>query len=154
MEHSTFHSFARFRHGIHRIRITAQNAYSISTIPPEPPFAKEDLLLSPVNRGKYSASRAQCQIFFADRLSSCGADRRGCRCFLTVRETEPRRLPRGIATFWCQKVAPKPSACRFRGNNLRPALSGRSKNKTMQPPAPGTRAFGCSRSAPSENAAV
>ncbi|WP_302385221.1 hypothetical protein, partial [Alistipes shahii] len=49
---------------------------------------------------------------------------------------------------------PKPSACRFRGNNLRPALSGRSKNKTMQPPAPGTRAVGCPFSAASENAAV
>ncbi len=48
--------------------------------------------------------------------------------------------------------APKPSACRFRGNNLQPALSGRSKNKTMQPPAPGTRAVGCSCSAASENA--
>ena len=47
---------------------------------------------------------------------------------------------------------PKPSACRFRGNNLRPALSGCSKNKTMQPPAPGTRAVGCSCSAASENA--
>ena len=47
---------------------------------------------------------------------------------------------------------PKPSACRFRGNNLRPALSGCSKNKTMQPPAPGTRAVGCSFSAASENA--
>ena len=62
--------------------------------------------------------------------------------------------PGGYATFWWQKVAPKPSACRFRGNNLRPALSGRSKNKTMQPPAPGTRAVGCSFSAASENAAV
>ena len=75
--------------------------------------------------------------------------------------------------------APKPSACRFRGNNLRPTLSGRSKNKTLrrkntrrlgcggsanstlsalacgrlcQPPAPGTRAVGCSSSATSENA--
>ena len=73
--------------------------------------------------------------------------------------------PGGYATFWWQPThaaraetacglcrarrrktsvaklkAPKPSACRFRGNNLRPALSGRSKNKTMQPPAPGTRA--------------
>ena len=75
----------------------------------------------------------------------------------------------------------KTSACRFCGNNLRPTLSGRSKNKTLrrkntrrlgcggsanstlsalacgrlcQPPAPGTRAVGCSRSAASENAAV
>ena len=87
--------------------------------------------------------------------------------------------PGGYATFWWQPThaaraetacglcrarrrktsvaklkAPKPSACRFRGNNLRPALSGRSKNKTMQPPAPGTRAVGCSFSAASENAAV
>ena len=85
--------------------------------------------------------------------------------------------PGGYATFWWQPThaaraetacglcrarrrktsvaklkAPKPSACRFRGNNLRPALSGRSKNKTMQPPAPGTRAVGCSFSAASENA--
>ena len=50
------------------------------------------------------------------------------------------------------KSGAKPSACRFRGNNLRPALSGCSKNKTMQPPAPGTRAVGCSFSAASENA--
>ena len=100
-----------------------------------------------------------------------------CSLLCPAEKTEPRRLPRGIATFWWQPThaaraetacglcrarrrktsvaklkAPKPSACRFRGNNLRPALSGRSKNKTMQPPAPGTRAVGCSCSAASENA--
>ncbi len=69
------------------------------------------------------------------------AGHRGCR-------------PRGIATFWWQKVAPKPSACRFRGNVVRPALSECSKNKTMQPPAPGARAFVRSFSAPSDNAAI
>ena len=129
-----------------------------------------------------------------------------CSLLYPTEKTEPRRLPRDIATFWWQPThaaraetacglcrarrrktsvaklkVPKPSACRFRGNNLRPALSGRSKNKTLrrkntrrlgcggsanstlsalacgrlcQPPAPGTRAVGCSRSAPSENAAV
>ena len=76
-----------------------------------------------------------------------------------VDKSLPRLLPYAVCqivrfdwNFCHQKVAPKPSACRFRGNNLRPALSGRSKNKTMQPPAPGTRAVGCSFSAASENA--
>ena len=102
-----------------------------------------------------------------------------CSLLCPAEKTEPRRVPRRIATFWWQPThaaraetacglcrarrrktsvaklkAPKPSACRFRGNNLRPALSGRSKLRPLQPPAPGTRAFGCSFSAPSENAAV
>ena len=102
-----------------------------------------------------------------------------CSLLCPAEKTEPRRVPRRIATFWWQPThaaraetacglcrarrrktsvaklkAPKPSACRFRGNNLRPALSGRSKIRPLQPPAPGTRAVGCSFSAASENAAV
>ena len=102
-----------------------------------------------------------------------------CSLLCPAEKTEPRRVPRRIATFWWQPThaaraetacglcrarrrktsvaklkAPKPSACRFRGNHLRPALSGRSKIRPLQPPAPGTRAVGCPSSAPSENAAV
>ena len=78
-----------------------------------------------------------------------------------VDKSLPRLLPYAVCqivrfdwNFWWQKVAPKPSACRFRGNHLRPALSGRSKIRPLQPPAPGTRAVGCPSSATSENAAV
>ena len=73
----------------------------------------------------------------------------GTFCGKKVQNT--RDIVAAFSVLLMAKV-PKPSACRFRGNNLRPALSGRSKNKTMQPPAPGTRAVGCSCSAASENA--
>ena len=73
--------------------------------------------------------------FFADRLSSCGADSQGLSVLLTVREIEPRRLPQG-SYLWCQKVAPNhPHVAR--GNNLRPALSGRSKEQDYAASAPG-----------------
>ena len=63
MEHSTFHSFARFRHGIHRIRITAQKRLFHIDNPSRTSLCKGRLTVIPVNRGKYSASRAQCQIY-------------------------------------------------------------------------------------------
>ena len=75
-----------------------------------------------------------------------------CSLLYPTEKTEPRRVPRRIATFWCQKVAPKPFACRFRGNNLRPALSGRSKNKTLR--RKNTRRKGCGGSANSTLSAL
>ena len=58
--YSTFHLFARFRYGIHRIRITAQKGRFHIDNPSKPPFEKGDLS-TPVNRGD-SASRVQSQI--------------------------------------------------------------------------------------------
>ena len=67
-----------------------------------------------------------------------------------VDKSLPRLLPYAVCqivrfdwNFWWQKYQNHPHVA-FRGNNLRPALSGRSKIKPLQPPAPGTRAGECS----------
>ena len=63
-----------------------------------------------------------------------------------------RRTAAGHSAAFGGKSGAKPSACRFRGIILRPALSGRSKIEPLQPPAPGARAVSRSFPAPNDNA--
>ncbi|WP_418975370.1 hypothetical protein, partial [Alistipes finegoldii] len=88
MDYSTFHSFARFRYGIHRIRITAQKRQFHIDNPSKPPFEKGDLS-TPVNRGD-SASRVQSQIYLFCRGA---AKPRFSAAKLTLRPDLAKKIP-------------------------------------------------------------
>ncbi len=62
----------------------------------------------------------------------------------------PAKAGNPVATFCCQKVAPKPAASCFRGNRPKPELSGCRKIRPFQPPVPGARTLSDSFSAPSK----
>lgn len=67
-------------------------------------------------------------------------------------EAHLRRVPRGVLYLLTAKGTQNSPHVALRGTVLRPALSGRSKIRPLQPPAPGARAVGHSLSAPSDNA--
>ena len=64
-------------------------------------------------------------------------------------EAHLRRVPRGVLYLLTAKGTQNSPHVALRGTVLRPALSGRSKIRPLQPPA---RAVGHSLSAPSDNA--